>query len=113
MDAAWRSLVQDNLPAPMTCKVDRGLRRPKSLASINLNTPDIRAGSTDRVRESPEMRRRVTRAERAAIVRLYEAGLATRAVAERLVVSKTCVLKILKAEGVSMRPRGNPGHSRQ
>jgi DNA invertase Pin-like site-specific DNA recombinase len=59
------------------------------------------------------MRRRVTRAERAEVIRLYESGLATRAVAERLEVSKGCVLKILKAEGVTMRPRGNPGHSRQ
>ena len=59
------------------------------------------------------MRRRVTRAERAEMVRLYESGLAARVVAERLEVSKGCVLKILKADGVTMRPRGNPGHSKQ
>jgi hypothetical protein len=67
-------------------------------------------GPTDRV--NLEMRRRVTRTERAEIVRLYESGLAGRVVAERLAVSKGCVLKILKAEGVTVRPRGNPGHSR-
>jgi transcriptional regulator of aromatic amino acid metabolism len=84
-----------------------------ALASTNLNTSVTRTGPTDRVREHRAMRRRVTRAERAEIVRLYESGLATRAVAKRLAVSKTCVLEILKAEGVTVRPRGNPGHSRQ
>jgi len=80
-----------------------------ALASINLNTPDMRTRPTNRVSENPEMRRRVTRTERAAIVRLYESGFSTRAVAEQLDVSKTCVLKILKAEGVRMRPRGESG----
>jgi transcriptional regulator of aromatic amino acid metabolism len=80
-----------------------------ALASFNPNTPDTPVAPTDRFTDCGTMRRRVTRAERAAIIQLYESGLSTRAVAERLQVSKSCVLNILKAEGVTMRPRGNPG----
>jgi hypothetical protein len=58
---------------------------------------------------SREMRRRVTRNERAEIVRPYELGLAAGVLAEQVEVSKGCVPKSLKAEGVTMRPRGNPG----
>jgi hypothetical protein len=48
----------------------------------------------------------VTRAERAEIVRLYKSGIASLAVAERMKLSKSCVLGILRAEGVVMRPQG-------
>ena len=47
------------------------------------------------------------------MVRLYVSGLAAQAVADRVRVSKGCVLKILKQEGVAVRPRGNPGFARQ
>lgn len=58
------------------------------------------------------MKRRVRRSERREIVRLYESGLASLAVAERMSISKSCVLGILKAEGVNMRLKANPGFSR-
>jgi hypothetical protein len=48
----------------------------------------------------------VTRPERAEIVRLYRSGLASLAVAERMNLSKSSVLGILKAEGVVLRPQG-------
>ena len=48
----------------------------------------------------------MTRAERAEIVRLYKSGIASLAVAERMKLSKSCVLGILRAEGVVMRPQG-------
>lgn len=58
-------------------------------------------------------RRRVTRKDRAEVVRLYELGLPARAVAEQIGMSKGCVLKVLKASGVMMRPQGSHGWSRQ
>lgn len=92
-----------------------------ALASAIPNTPVTREHTTDRSRDrvpepadpSPPGRRRVTRRDRAEIVRLYESGLAARLVAEQVGVSKGCVLKTLKTEGIAMRPRGNPGWSRQ
>jgi hypothetical protein len=56
------------------------------------------------------MRRRVTRAERAEIIRLYESSLAARTVAERLDVSMGGVLKFVKAGRGTMRPRGESWH---
>lgn len=47
------------------------------------------------------------------MVRLYESGLAAQAVADKVEVSKGCVLETLRAAGVTIRPRGNPGFSRQ
>ena len=52
------------------------------------------------------MRRWVTRGERAEIVRLYKSGMASLAVAERMNLSKSSVLRILKAECVVLRPQG-------
>ena len=86
-----------------------------ALASALANTPVALRAPTGRVkRDGPvKGRRRVTKRERAEMVRLYESGIAAQAVAEQVQVSKGCVLQTLKDEGVAVRPRGNPGSSRQ
>ncbi|WP_407336109.1 helix-turn-helix domain-containing protein [Dietzia kunjamensis] len=40
------------------------------------------------------------------VVSLYEAGQTSRAVAEELQIGRTTVLKVLKQEGVMIRPQG-------
>jgi Helix-turn-helix domain of resolvase len=47
------------------------------------------------------------------MIRLYEAGQSAATVAEQLQVSPSCVLKILKADAVAVRLRGNPGDFKQ
>ncbi|PZE75331.1 helix-turn-helix domain-containing protein [Curtobacterium sp. MCBD17_019] len=54
-------------------------------------------------------RSRVTRKQQDEIVALYESGLSTRAVAERVGVAKTTVLRVLGISGVASRPRGSHG----
>ncbi|MBX4170297.1 helix-turn-helix domain-containing protein [Rhodococcus sp. DMU2021] len=39
-------------------------------------------------------------------MQLYERGLTGRAVAEEVGIGRTTVLKILRAEGAAVRPRG-------
>lgn len=95
-----------------------------ALASALPNTPVTRVVPTDRAVSdeagppadppppAPPGRRRVTRKDRAEIVRLYESGLSALAVAEQAGVSKTSVLNVLKSEGVTVRPWGSRGWSR-
>ena len=52
------------------------------------------------------MKRRVTRAERARIVDLYERGWSAMAVAGEFNVSKSTVLRVVADADVEVRPRG-------
>ncbi|WP_181435149.1 helix-turn-helix domain-containing protein [Curtobacterium sp. MCBD17_019] len=51
----------------------------------------------------------MTRKQQDEIVALYESGLSTRAVAERVGLGKTTVLRALGLAGITIRPRGNHG----
>jgi hypothetical protein len=75
--------------------------------SVALSAPTNRSPRAPR----PEGRRRVTRADRAEMVRLYERGLSAATVALQLSMSKGCVLRNLTIAGVTVRPRGNPGRA--
>lgn len=64
-------------------------------------------GSSDPVETVPVQTRRRTKVkDRSEIVRLYESGLSSRAVAERVRIAKSSVLRILKEAGVEMRAPG-------
>jgi hypothetical protein len=66
-----------------------------------------------RSHERPAGWRRLTRTDRAEMIRVYKAGQSAATVAEQLHVSQSGVLKILKADAVAVRPRGNPGDFNQ
>jgi hypothetical protein len=92
-------------PGPDQCKCSGGGLPFVALASFNPNTRHAygayRSDNPASVHAAPPHS-----GERAEIVLLYESGLASRAVAEQLGVSKGCVMCILKAEGVMMRRGG-------
>jgi DNA invertase Pin-like site-specific DNA recombinase len=77
-----------------------------ALANLNTNTPVKRGAPSDRSTQNRALRRRVLHRDRNEIVRLYQSGLSTRAVAREVGVSKTTVLSVLTGAGVKMRPRG-------
>lgn len=54
----------------------------------------------------PRQRQRITERLRAEVVLAYESGQTSREVAETFTIGRTTVLKILKAAGVAVRPRG-------
>jgi hypothetical protein len=54
----------------------------------------------------PGRRTRVTSRLRAEVVRRYEAGAPSREVAEELGIGKATVLKVLRTEGVQLKPMG-------
>lgn len=77
------------------------------LASVNTNTllrADVRSDRGLSAR--PKFRSRITKRVRDDVVRLYESGLTSRAVAEETKLGKTTVLKILKQEGAEVRAHG-------
>lgn len=76
------------------------------LASLKLNIPVTRPAPSTLPRVPVPVRRRVGQWDRDEIVRLYESGLSSRAVAQRVGIAKSSVLRILKEAGVEMRPRG-------
>lgn len=77
------------------------------LAGAKANTPACRESRTDqRLSEAGSFRSRITERLRCDVVRLYESGLTSRAVAEELRIGKTTVLKILRQEGVEVRAHG-------
>lgn len=75
-----------------------------SEAKTNTLAPLVRPSA--RSQKQAEIKRRVTKRDRAEIVRLYTSGMSSRAVADRVGVSKTTVLAALRAAGVPRRPRG-------
>lgn len=77
------------------------------LASTKPNTLSIGTKrSHQRQPAPPVFRSRITVKLRGDIVELYESGLSAIAVAERLGIGKSTVLKILKQEGSAVRPPG-------
>lgn len=78
------------------------------LARARSNTLTPETGGTGRSPARRPARARITGAQRAQVVSLYESGLSTRAVAAKCDLAKTTVLQILVKAGVEMRPRG--GH---
>lgn len=72
------------------------------------NTPVALRATTGRVKRdgSAKGRRRVRRTDRAEVIRLYGSGLSSVAVAERMNLSKSGVVGIVRAEGVTIRPQG-------
>ncbi|QQM51881.1 helix-turn-helix domain-containing protein [Rhodococcus pyridinivorans] len=58
------------------------------------------------ISERRPFRSRITARTRAEAIELYNSGLSALDVAEQLGVGKSTVLKILKHEGVTVRPRG-------
>lgn len=86
-------------PAPLVLSV--------ALASFRSNTPVALRPSAARFDERPQAgKRRITSKDRREIVRLYQEGRSSRAVAMAVGVSKATVLNTLKQAGVEMRPVG-------
>jgi hypothetical protein len=78
------------------------------LAHAKTNTLTPVSGCTDRSPARRPGRQRIKQATRAEIMRLYELGLSTRAVAAQTHVARTTVLQVLVKAAVHMRPRGTP-----
>jgi hypothetical protein len=78
----------------------------KAKTNTLIETPDV----SDRSTPPPGPGRpRVTRKQQNEVVALYESGLSTRVVAERVGVAKTTVLRALGLAGIEIRPRGSRG----
>lgn len=73
---------------------------PRSRGALRPRSDRFREQFTGKITR----RKRVTDDQRARIVALYEDGLSSTIVAERVDVSKTTVLSILKDAGVTRRP---------
>lgn len=107
---------QPQLPRKVECSEQRkrpprqcleGLLTFVVLAGAKTNTPRIGEPHPDQGQSTHRyLRSRITRLLRDDVVRLYLSGLTSRAVAEETKIGKTTVLKILKQEGVEVRPLG-------
>jgi DNA invertase Pin-like site-specific DNA recombinase len=64
------------------------------------------ANGRPRVLSPIPQRRRITNRLRAEVIEHYERGMSSRRVAATLGLGRTTVLEILKAAGISLRPRG-------
>lgn len=70
----------------------------------------LRTEASARMERITPQRKRITAADRRRIVDLYAKGMSTRQVGDEMSLAKSTVLRILKAEGVELRPQGNyPG----
>lgn len=77
------------------------------LAGANANTPDRRETGTEQdLSTRQDFQSRITARTRADVVELYCSGLSALDVSEQLSIGKTTVLKILKSQGVTVRPQG-------
>ncbi|MGV9825373.1 helix-turn-helix domain-containing protein [Gordonia sp. NPDC003429] len=77
------------------------------LAGAKANTPRSDKHRADQAQPKQQrLRSRVTEQLRRDVVRLYEGGMTSRAVAEQVGLGRTTVLNVLRREGVVIRPHG-------
>lgn len=84
-----------------------GLSRVVVLAQANYNPLESAKTRPDQGLLHPiTFRSRVTKRMKSDVIELYTSGLSALDVAERLGLGKSTVLRVLKVEGVEVRPRG-------
>ncbi|WP_128645736.1 helix-turn-helix domain-containing protein [Rhodococcus sp. BS-15] len=84
-----------------------GLTRVVVLAQANYNpSGSVKTRPDQGLLRPTTFRSRVTKRKKSDVVELYASGLSALDVAERVGIGKSTVLKILKTEGVHVRPRG-------
>ncbi|MGV9671358.1 helix-turn-helix domain-containing protein [Gordonia sp. NPDC003504] len=77
------------------------------LAGAKANTPRSAVRRPEQAKpKHRRLRSRITEQLRSDVVRLYEDGMTSRAVAGEVGIGRTTVLNILKREGVEIRPHG-------